>query len=65
MRTTRSVAAALVGIVAIVPVAAAHPGHGLDVGFVHELTHAGQAALTIAVVLLVAAVPGLIATRKR
>ena len=64
MRITRVVPAAAAGLLAAVGSAAAHPGHGLDAGLLHDLGHVAEAVIVIAVVALLAAMPGVIARRS-
>lgn len=65
MRTARIVAATFIAGLWAVPLAVAHPGHGLAGGIAHEFYHVVQAGLVIAAVLALAAVPGFIASRQR
>jgi hypothetical protein len=65
MRPARIVAAILIAVLCVVPLAAAHPGHGLEGGTAHELYHIVQVAVVIGAALALAAVPGFIASRLR
>jgi len=65
MRITRSAAAALAGIATATTSAAAHPGHGFEAGIGHELSHVASVLIAVIVVFVVAAGPGVIASRWR
>lgn len=64
MGIMRSAAAALAGIATVTTSAAAHPGHGLEAGVGHELSHVASVLIAGIVVFVVAAGPGFIASRR-